>query len=58
MVCNPISEPAALPFLYDRCRWCETDIYYDRLMPILPDLTRVCPACYVLSAENQKEGAN
>lgn len=61
MICNPISEPSALPakeLLYDRCRWCATDIYYDRLMPSPPDLTRVCLACAVLLADAQKKGAN
>lgn len=61
MICNPISEPSALPakeLLYDRCRWCTTDIYYDRLMPSPPDITRVCLACAVLLADAQKKGAN
>ncbi len=61
MICNPISEPSALPakeLLYDRCRWCETDIYYDRLMPSPPGLMRVCLACGVLLIEAEKKGAN
>ena len=61
MICNPISEPSALPakeLLYDRCRWCDTDIYYDRLMPSPPDLMRVCLACGVLLLKAEKKGAN
>ena len=61
MICNPISEPSALPakeLLYDRCGWCNTDIYYDRLMPSPPDLKRVCLACGILLLEAEKKGAN
>ena len=61
LICNPISEPSALPakeLLYDRCRWCETDIYYDRLMPSPPGLMRVCLTCGVLLMEAEKKGAN
>ena len=61
LICNPISEPSALPakeLLYDRCRWCETDIYYDRLMPSPPDLMRVCLKCGVLLLEAEKKGKN
>ena len=61
LICNPISEPSALPakeLLYDRCRWCETDIYYDRLMPSPPDLMRVCLPCGVLLIKAEKKGAN
>ena len=61
MICNPITEPSALPakeLLYDRCRWCDKDIYYDRMMPSPPDIQRVCIACYLLMAEAEKKGAN
>src|SRR5215216_2710241 len=36
LICNRATEPAAIPItelLYDTCRWCEADIYYDRMMP-------------------------
>jgi len=61
MICNPISEPPALPvseLLYDRCKWCEVDIYYDRLMPSRPDLMRVCLTCGIMLLEAEKKGAN
>jgi hypothetical protein len=61
MICNPISEPPALPLselLYDRCKWCEVDIYYDRLMPSRPDLMRVCLKCGIMLLEAEKKGAN
>ena len=61
LICNPISEPSALPakeLLYDRCRWCETDVYYDRLMPTPPGLMRVCLKCGILLLEAEKKGAN
>ncbi len=61
MICNPTSEPSALPakeLLYDRCRWCETDIYYDRLMPSPPDMMRVCLKCGILLLEAEKKGKN
>ena len=61
LICNPISEPSALPakeLLYDRCRWCETDIYYDRLMPSPPDMMRVCLKCGILLLEAEKKGKN
>ena len=43
MICNPITEPPAIPLselLYDTCRWCQTDIYYDRMMPSAPGMMR------------------
>jgi hypothetical protein len=61
LICNPTTEPPPLAkseLLYDRCRWCETDIYYDRLMPSPPDITRVCTACGLLLLEAQKKGGN
>ncbi|MFN8632730.1 MAG: hypothetical protein U0893_02670 [Chloroflexota bacterium] len=61
MICNPVTEPAALPLeelLYDRCRWCEVDIYYDRLMPAPLGLVRVCIACGVMLLEAEKKGKN
>lgn len=61
MICNPVGEPAAIPqseLLYDNCRWCNVDIYYDRLMPTRPDLMRVCVKCGILLLEAEKKGAN
>jgi hypothetical protein len=61
LICNPVGEPSALPaseLLYDTCRWCETDIYYDRLMPSRPDLMRVCLKCGIMLLEAEKKGAN
>src|SRR5687768_2173470 len=45
LVCNRTTETPAIPLselLYDTCRWCETDIYYDRLMPSPLGTMRVC----------------
>jgi hypothetical protein len=61
LICNPVGQPSALPeseLLYDTCRWCETDIYYDRLMPSRPDLMRVCLKCGIMLLEAEKKGAN
>jgi hypothetical protein len=61
MICNPVGEPSAIPqseLLYDTCRWCNVDIYYDRLMPSRPDLMRVCVKCGILLLEAEKKGAN
>jgi hypothetical protein len=61
LICNPVGEPSALPpseLLYDKCRWCEIDIYYDRLMPSRPDLMRVCLKCGIMLLEAEKKGAN
>ena len=44
--------------LYDTCRWCQVDIYYDRLMPSRPDLMRVCLKCGILLLEADQKGAN
>jgi hypothetical protein len=61
MICNPITEEPALPLselLYDRCKWCEVDIYYDRLMPSPPGMMRVCLKCGILLLEADRKGAN
>jgi hypothetical protein len=61
LICNPVGEPAALPLselLYDNCKWCNVEIYYDRLMPSRPDLMRVCLKCGILLLEAEKKGAN
>jgi hypothetical protein len=61
MICNPITEEPALPISelrYDTCRWCEVDIYYDRLMPSPPGMMRVCLNCGILLLEAEKRGAN
>jgi hypothetical protein len=61
LICNPVGQPSALPpseLLYDTCRWCETDIYYDRLMPSRPDLVRVCLKCGIMLLEAEQKGAN
>jgi hypothetical protein len=61
LICHPVGQPSALPaseLLYDTCRWCETDIYYDRLMPSRPDLMRVCLKCGIMLLEAEKKGAN
>jgi hypothetical protein len=61
MICNPITEEPALPLselLYDRCKWCEVDIYYDRLMPSPLGMMRVCLKCGILLLEAEKKGAN
>lgn len=61
MICNPITEPPAIPLsdlLYDICRWCQTDIYYDRMMPSAPGMMRVCLKCGIMLLEADKKGAN
>ena len=61
MICNPLGEPPALPLselLYDKCKWCDVDIYYDRLMPSPPGMMRVCLKCGILLLEADKKGAN
>ena len=61
MLANIDGRSAALPLeelLYDRCRWCEVDIYYDRLMPAPLGLVRVCIACGVMLLEAEKKGKN
>jgi hypothetical protein len=61
MNCNRITEPPAVPLadlLYDTCRWCEAEIYYDRLMPSPPDLVRVCMPCGIMLLDAEKKGRN
>ena len=61
LICNRITEPPSIPLtelLYDRCKWCETDIYYDRLMPNPPGLMRVCVPCGIMLLEADKKGRN
>ncbi len=61
MICNRITEPPAVPLAdlrYDICRWCEAEIYYDRLMPSPPGLMRVCLTCGILLIEAEKKGKN
>ena len=61
LVCNPISEPTPLPpteLLYDTCAWCDTAIYYDRLMPSPPDTKRICIQCFVTLRQAEEKGAN
>ena len=61
LICNRISEPPAIPLTelrYDRCRWCETEIYYDRLMPSPPGIMRVCVPCGIMLLEADKKGRN
>jgi hypothetical protein len=61
MICNPITEEPALPvseLLYDTCKWCDVDIYYDRLMPSPPGMMRVCVKCGIMLLEAEKKGAN
>jgi hypothetical protein len=61
MICNRITEPPAVPLAdlrYDTCRWCEAEIYYDRLMPSPPDLVRVCVPCGIMLLDADKKGGN
>jgi hypothetical protein len=61
MVCFRTSEAPMLPLtelLYDRCAWCDADIYYDRQMPSPPDLKRICIECYAVLQAAEKRGAN
>lgn len=61
MICNRITEPPAVPLAdlrYDTCRWCEAEIYYDRLMPSPPDLVRVCMPCGIMLLDADKKGRN
>ena len=61
LICNRTTEPAAIPItelLFDTCRWCEADIYYDRLMPSPPELVRVCVPCGIMLLEADKKGRN
>ena len=61
MICNRTTEPAAIPIselLYGTCRWCEADIYYDRMMPSPPGLMRVCVPCGIMLLEAENKGRN
>jgi hypothetical protein len=61
LICNRTTEPAAIPsteLLYDRCKWCDAEIYYDRLMPAPPNLVRVCVPCGIMLLEADKKGRN
>jgi hypothetical protein len=61
LICNRITEPASIPItelLYDRCKWCDSEIYYDRLMPAPPNLMRVCVPCGIMLLEADKKGRN
>jgi hypothetical protein len=61
LICNRITEAPAIPLselLYDKCRWCESDIYYDRLMPSPPGMMRVCVPCGIMLLEADKKGRN
>ena len=61
LICNRITEPAAIliaELLYDRCAWCDAEIYYDRLMPAPPNLVRVCVPCGIMLLEADKKGRN
>jgi hypothetical protein len=61
LICSRITEPAAIPItelLYDRCTWCDEEIYYDRLMPAPPNLVRVCVPCGIMLLEADKKGRN
>jgi hypothetical protein len=61
LICNRITEPPAVPLAdlrYDTCRWCEAEIYYDRLMPSPKDLVRVCVPCGIMLLDADKKGRN
>jgi hypothetical protein len=61
LICNRATEPAAIPItelLYDTCRWCEADIYYDRMMPSPPNMIRVCVPCGIMLLDAEKKGRN
>ena len=61
LVCNPVTEPAFFPIedqRFDTCKWCNVDIYYDKMMPSPIGLVRVCVPCGRLLLEAQKKGAN
>ena len=61
LVCNVLSEPAYFPpedQRFDTCKWCNVDIYFDKMMPSPFGLVRVCVPCGVLLLEAQKKGAN
>ena len=60
MICNRITEPRVpiANLRYDTCRWCEAEIYYDRLMP--SPLTWCASAfpCGVMLLDADKKGRN
>jgi hypothetical protein len=61
LVCNLASEPTPLPLtelVYEQCAWCKAEIYYDRLMPKVSELTRICIPCFVALRAAEKRGAN
>lgn len=61
LICNRATEPSPIPItelLYDTCRWCEADIYYDRLMPSPPEMVRVCIPCGIMLLDADKKGRN
>ena len=61
LICNRASEPSPIPItelLYDTCRWCEADIYYDRLMPSPPGMVRVCIPCGIMLLDADQKGRN
>jgi hypothetical protein len=61
MICNRIAVPPAIPLTdvrYDTCRWCEAEIYYDRLMPSRPEMIRVCVPCGIMLLDAEKKGRN
>ena len=61
MICNRITEPPGIPLtelLYDNCRWCEAEIYYDRLMPSRAEMIRVCVPCGIMLLDAEKKGRN
>ena len=59
VACHRTIVPLAPPLtvlLYDRCAWCDADLYYDRPMPSPPDTRRICIECYVaLRQAEQRE---
>ena len=61
LICNRITEPAAIPItelLYDRCIWCDAEIYYVALDAGAANLVRVCVPCGILLLEADKKGRN
>lgn len=61
LICNRMTETPAIPItelLYDTCKWCDAEIYYDRLMPSPPGMVRVCVPCGIMLLEADKKGRN
>jgi hypothetical protein len=61
LICNRTTETPAIPLtelLYDTCRWCEADMYYDRQMPSPLGMMRVCVPCGIMLLEADKKGRN